>query len=446
MPAGDLPGPVNTYLNRMRTSCYPKYQRQCGWNALLPARSANAALTSRADCDVAIIGAGYTGVAAARRCAELEPAATVVLLDSSEIGEGNPGRNSGFMLEIALANDAEPAQLDRMTACNRLIGDALAGLKSLAEQHDIPCDLVRAGTYRAAAGASGIAALRKYRDFLEAADLRYEVLDQRQLQDRLGTAFYREGLYSPHCYLVQPAALIRGLADSLPSSITLYENSPAVSIESSQGKWKVRTPDGAISASRLIVANNAFCKQLGIARSRIVAMFTSAALTEPLPRKVLDALGSDPNWGLLPAHRLGSTLRRTADGRLLIRSLYGYESETDSRQVEVKLRAALQRRFPQLTDLAFAGVWSGATGFTLNGAPVWGEYEPGLFVSTGCNGGGVVKGTLFGALLAELAVDRETADVAALFGEASWMPPEPLRRLGFRILSGIEAYKGRAEV
>jgi glycine/D-amino acid oxidase-like deaminating enzyme len=430
----------------MRTSCYPNYQRQCGWNALLPARSANAPLRSRADCDIAIIGAGYTGVAAARRCAKLEPAATVVLLDSSEVGEGNPGRNSGFMLEIALANDAEPEQLERMTACNRLIGDAMAGLKSLAGKHDISCDLVRAGTYRAAAGASGIAALRKYRDFLEAADLPYEVLDQRQLQDRLGTAFYREGLYSPHCYLVQPAALIRGLADSLPPSITLYENSPVVSIERSKGRWKLRTPDGAIRAPRVIVANNAFCKQLGIARSRIVAMFTSAALTEPLPRKILDALGSDPNWGLLPAHRLGSTLRRTADGRLLIRSLYGYESETDSRQVEVKLQAALQRRFPQLTDVSFASQWSGATGFTLNGAPVWGEYEPGLFVSTGCNGGGVVKGTLFGTLLAELAVGRETPDVAALFGKASWMPPEPLRRLGFSILSRIEAYKGRAEV
>jgi glycine/D-amino acid oxidase-like deaminating enzyme len=430
----------------MRASSYPEYHRPCGWNALLPARSANAALASDTHCHVAIIGAGYTGLAAARRCAELEPAATIAVLDSSEIGEGNPGRNSGFMLEIALANDAEPGQLERMTACNRLIGIAMAGLRNLTEKHDIPCDLVRAGTYRAAAGASGVAALQKYRDFLEAAKLPYEALDRRQLQERLGTELYREGLYSPHCYLVQPAALVRGLADSLPPSITLYENSPVVSIERSKGKWTIRTPVAAIRAPRVIMANNAFCKQLGIARSRIVAMFTSAALTEPLPRELVDVLGSDPNWGLLPAHRLGSTLRRTADGRLLIRSLYGYEREMDSGQVEAKLRAALQRRFPRLADVTFASLWSGATGFTLNGAPVWGEYEPGLFVSTGCNGGGVVRGTLFGKLLADLAFGRETPDVPALFGKASWMPPEPLRRLGFRILSGIESYKGRAEV
>ena len=430
----------------MSASRYPSYRSQCGWNALLPTRTPTAALAADADFDVAIVGAGYTGLAAARRFAELEPGATIAVLDSSTIGEGNPGRNSGFMLEVALANDAEPAQLERMTECNRLIGDAMCGLKDLVEAHDVACDLERTGTYRAAAGAAGVAALRQYREFLDAADLPYEVLDRDQLRQRLGTGFYRAGLYSPHCYLVQPAALIRGLADSLPPSVALYENSPVVAIEKDKDTWNVRTPGATIGASRVVVANNAFCKQLGIARSRIVAMFTSAALTEPLPGKILDALGSDPNWGLLPAHRLGSTLRRTADGRVLIRSLYGYERETGGGEVEAKLRQALQRRFPQLAGVAFAGVWSGATGFTLNGAPVWGEHAPGLFVSTGCNGGGVVKGTLFGRLLADLACGREIPDVAALFGTASWMPPEPLRGFGFGIFSRMESFRGRAEL
>jgi glycine/D-amino acid oxidase-like deaminating enzyme len=186
------------------------------------------------------VGAGYTGLAAARRSAELEPNASVAVLDSSEVGEGNPGRNSGFMLEIALANDAEPRQLERMTACNRLIADAMNDLCSLVETHRIDCGLVRAGTYRAAAGDAGVAALRKYRAFLEAAQLPHEVLDRFELRDRLGTPFYREGLYSPHCYLVQPAALIRGLAAALPPAVTLYENSPAMAIERSGNEWTRR--------------------------------------------------------------------------------------------------------------------------------------------------------------------------------------------------------------
>jgi glycine/D-amino acid oxidase-like deaminating enzyme len=209
--------------------------------------------------------------------------------------------------------------------------------------------------------------------------------------------------------------------------------------------WTARTPAGTLRTPRLIVANNAFCTKLGLAKSRIVAMYTYAALTEPLPQKTIDSLGSEPAWGLLPAHRLGSTLRRTADGRLLIRSLYGYEAEADPGTVAARLKDALGRRYPQLKDAEFAGVWSGATGFTMNGAPVWGEYAPGLYIAAGCNGGGVVKGTLFGRLLAEAASGLATPDVHTLFGKARWMPPEPLRRLGFSIVSGIERYKGRAE-
>jgi glycine/D-amino acid oxidase-like deaminating enzyme len=430
----------------MSAACFPDYTEPCGWNALLPARRPAAPLEEHKRCDLAIVGAGYTGIAAARRAAELEPNAGIAVLDSSEVGEGSPGRNSGFMLEIALANDAEPRQLERMTACNRLIAGAMNELRGLVEHHRIECGLVRRGTYRAAAGAAGVAALREYRAFLEAADLSHEFLDRDELQHRLGTGFYREGLYSPHCYLVQPAALIRGLAATLPPAVSLYENTPAIAIERSGNDWSVRTPGASLRAPRLIVANNAFCKDLGIGESRIVAMYTYAALTEPLPRSIIDTLGSDTNWGLLPAHRLGSTLRRTADGRLLIRSLYGYEAEADNGLIGERLKASLGRRFPRLPNVVFESVWSGATGFTLNGSPIWGEYAPGLYVSAGCNGGGVVKGTLFGRLLAEKAFGRQTPDIPSLFGKASWMPPDPLRRLGFNVLSAIELRKGRAEI
>jgi glycine/D-amino acid oxidase-like deaminating enzyme len=431
--------------NRTEAASFPRYRQRCGWNALLPPRRVNAELEEDLRCDVVIVGAGYTGLAAARRFQELEPEARIVVLDASEVGEGSPGRNSGFMLEIALADDADPRQLERMTACNRLIADAMTGLKRLVDTNEIACDLSRTGTYRAAAGAAGIAALRNYRAFLDAACLPYEPLDRQQLHDRLGTRFYKEGLYSPHCYLVQPAALIRGLADSLPPRVVLHENSPVVAIERKGGTWTARTPKASVRAPLLILANNAFCKNLGIAESRIVAMYTYAAMTKPLSPGSLDSLGSDLAWGLLPAHRLGSTLRRTGDGRLLIRSLYGYEAEADSGTVSVMLKSALERRYPQLRELDFSSVWSGATGFTLNGAPVWGEYAPGLFVAAGCNGGGVVKGTLFGRLLAEVALGFGAPDIAALFGRAAWMPPDPLRRLGFNVVSRVERYKGRAE-
>lgn len=425
---------------------WPEYQRRCGWNALLAGRENIQELRGKQSADVIVIGAGYTGLAVARRASALAPEARIIVLDASTIGEGNPGRNSGFLLEISLANDADPQAVERMAACNGLIADAMQDIVRLVQQHHIDCDLVRTGTYRAAAGETGVAALHRYRAFLDAANLPYEKLTQDDIHARLGTHFYREGLYSPHCYLVQPAALARGLADAMPEGVSVLENSPATAIRHRNNVWNVQTLDGSVSAPLLFVANNAFCTQLGIGRARIVAIYTYAGLTDALRPAALDDLGSDANWGLLPAHRLGSTLRRTQDHRLLIRSMYGYEKEADNAVIAGDLEAALRQRFPQLPDLSFSHIWSGATGYTRRGGPLWGRLEPGLFVSAGCNGGGVVKGTLFGGLLAELAFGGDVPDVAALFGRAAWMPPEPFRKIGFRIVSALESGSGKAEV
>jgi glycine/D-amino acid oxidase-like deaminating enzyme len=196
----------------------------------------------------------------------------------------------------------------------------------------------------------------------------------------------------------------------------------------------------------VILANNAFCKGLGTAASRVVAMYTYAALTPRLPDAMLATLGTDASWGVLPAHRLGSTLRRTGDGRLLIRSFYGYEREADNQRIAKDLADNLLRRFPQLGKVEFEHVWSGATGFTFNGAPIWGEASPGLFVSAGCNGGGVVKGTLFGRVLVDLMFGLPVPEMQQLFGQASWMPPEPLRRIGFHAIAALERRRGLAEV
>lgn len=425
---------------------WPDYQRHCGWNALLPPRESAFVLRGDHVSDVVVIGAGYTGLAAARRVAEQVPESRIIVLEASTVGEGNPGRNSGFLLEVSLANDADPQAVQRMAECNRLVAGAMRDLADLVRRYHIDCNLVRAGTYRAAAGETGIAALRRYRAFLDAAGLPYETLQHDEIHRRLGTRFYREGLYSPHCYLVQPAALIRGLAGALPDSVTLFEKSPAVTLARRNATWSVRTPDGSVSAPNVIVANNAFCTRLGVGRARIAAIYTYAALTEPLSQSLLDDLGSDPNWGLLPAHRLGSTLRRTIDGRLLVRSLYGYEKEADNARTGVELLGALLARFPQATGTRFETIWSGATGFTTNGGPLWGRLEPGLFISAGCNGGGVVKGTIFGQAIADRVLDRKTVDIPALFGRPGWMPPEPLRRIGFHVISAMERSKGHAEV
>ena len=430
----------------MADEYYPTYERPGGWNALLPERLPKSALTTSVSCELAIVGAGYTGLAAARRWATLAGDDRVVVLESSEVGEGSPGRNSGFLIEIMMADDANTAQASRMLECNRLIGSAIDDFREIVEREDIRCSMSRTGTYRAAAGKSGEKAISKYRSFLQTTNLDHVVLNRDELAERIGTDFYRAGIYSPHCYMVQPAALVRGLADCLPPSVTLYENSPAIRLDAAGSGWQIATPNGCVHADRVILANNAFSRKLVRASRRIAVIYTYAALTERLEDDFLQTLGLDTNWGLLPALRVGSTFRRTEDGRILTRAYWGYEKELDNGKIEEILRQSLKRRFPQLGDAKFFAVWSGATGLTINGSPVWGEVKPGLFVSAGCNGGGVVKGTLFGRLLADHAYGNSVPAIESLFGQAAWMPTGPLRWFGNLLIAAFEQYRGAAEL
>ena len=105
----------------MATTPFPQYERPSGWNALLPPAPEPRLLEGDVTADAVVIGAGYTGVAAARRWATERPEDDVIVLESSRVGEGNPGRNSGFLLEISLANDADASQVERMHDCNELI-------------------------------------------------------------------------------------------------------------------------------------------------------------------------------------------------------------------------------------------------------------------------------------------------------------------------------------
>lgn len=425
---------------------FPDYQLRCGWNALLPRRTPSPALSSQVDADVAIIGAGYTGLAIAKRWHDHFPDHHIVLLEGSEIGEGNPGRNSGFLLETALAEDADADNLERVRQGNQMISETLQDMLREVELSGEYVDITRAGTFRAAASDIGARSIARYETFLQAAGLPFERLSRDELRARIGSSYFQEGLYSPHCYLAQPAQLIRALFKTLPDSVVCYENTPALQISNRQQKWQVTTATGGVNCKRLFLANNAFAKSLGVASSRLAAMFTYAGLTPSLPDALSDTLGSDQNWGLLPTHRLGSTLRRTRDNRLLIRSAHDYEKEAKPENIQKLLTQKLHDRFPQVKEIGLESCWGGAVGFTYNGGLVWGEERPGLFVSAGCNGGGTVKGTLLGKLLADLAAGNKAPDVTRLFGSASWMPPDPIRAAAFHTASRVEAFFGKAEM
>lgn len=430
----------------MSQDTHPIYTNPCGWNTMLPPRTPRPALTGSITADYAIVGAGLTGLAVARRLAELDPQARIVVADASTIGEGSSARNSGFTSKYVLPRTATMEDAQKARRQSDLFAEAFDWLTGILRDHGIDCDMQKVGAIRAAATEAGEASLRKVVEVAQANDLEHEVLDRRQIGERIGADYYRFGLYLPDTYLLQPAALIRGLADTLPEPVTLHETTAIRGLKRARDRWHLDTAGGTIDARTVVLANNSFIRRFGYLGSRMATIYTYAAVTPALSGDDIGQLGTAPAWGLLPSHRLGTTLRRIGPDRLMVRSLYALESELDPASATHSLRDRFHRRWPGLAHVDFEYLWAGTTAFTMNGAPWWGQLDDGLFASGGCNGSGIAKGTMLGRRLAELIRGvGDPALVPSVMSTASWMAPEPFRSVGFRVVSHLESRKAGLE-
>lgn len=429
----------------IRNTTFPHYQAGSGWNALLPPRQARHAPPTETHFDAIVVGAGVTGLAAARRMAELEPEARILLLDAGEIGEGSSGRNSGFLISLphntGMSGHGSPAQLARQQIA--LYDAGLVWLKSLLDRHRIDCGWNPVGKYHAAATPEGEKSLRRHLIQYREWGVQYRELGPDELQQQLGTRYYRYGYHGDRNIFVQPAALVRGLADHLPGNVRLWEGEPVLAIE--QGRnHRVVTRRLQLTAPRVVVANNGFARQLGFARDRVFTIYTYAALTPQLGHGELARLGPASEWGVIPANRLGTTLRKVAQGRFMLRSAYSYEREQPLSQVRALLQACYRNRYPDMGSHELEYVWGGVTALTRNGALYFGRVAQGLFISIGCNGAGLLKGSMFGKLLGEMACGHQSPQLADALGFArpSWLPPEPIRRLA--VLGAIHCQQRKA--
>jgi glycine/D-amino acid oxidase-like deaminating enzyme len=151
------------------------------------------------------------------------------------------------------------------------------------------------------------------------------------LPGHIGTSFYRKALFTPGTVLVQPSALVKGLADTLPSNVTLYENTPITEVEYG-AKTVLSHAGGQITADKLVLANNAFGMRFGFLQGTMLPIFTYGSLTRVLTEEEQARLGGKAFWGLIPADPFGTTLRRTHDNRLFVRNSFSFIPDGRSRR------------------------------------------------------------------------------------------------------------------
>lgn len=415
--------PVNTL---------PEEDGANGWTAILPARRAGPPLKTRESFDWAVLGAGFTGLAAARRLAELRPDDRIAVVDADVVGEGASGRNSGFAIDHAHAlggaENAETAPSE-----NRLYTEALRRLRVLVEEYNIECDWRDSGKYHAAMSARGAeSVLKPLLRHLEDAGMPCRWCDRAAMTEATGAQFYEAGVFTPGTALVNPAALIRGIADALPENVTLYENTEVKGIETG-ARVILWTDQGAVEARGLILATNAYTPAVGFFERQLLPLIAFASLSAPMNEAQRKALGGAQSWGVTPADGfVAPTIQRTGDHRILFRYDIRYRPglrlhKGELKRMAARHRGAFRKRFPMLADLPLDHTWSGYLCTSANFHSAFGAAAERVWVAAGHQGVGVTRGTIAGTLIADVATGTDNPLIADMQKIASppVNPPRP---------------------
>ncbi|MEX6501016.1 NAD(P)/FAD-dependent oxidoreductase [Pseudomonas zhanjiangensis] len=435
----------------------PHDDASCGWYAALPAPRPAIRLQGEQRADYAVIGAGFAGLAAARRLAEHHPEARILLVDAQRVAQGASGRNSGFVIDLPhkfALEHPDPAHKQRLLGLNR---GAIDQLQGLIKRHGIDCQWSHAGKYQGAVGPRGLAYLEHFEKLMQDLGEPFEWVERDALAKVLGTTHYSGAIYTPGCYLMQPAALVSGLGRSLPGNVELLEESPIQRLErDGQGGWILQGSHGRIRTPQLLLGTSIFTQEFGYLRNRLLPVMTFASWTRPLTDSELQLYGGELDWGLTPADHAGTTVRMTQDRRLIIRNTYKHvpkygKSTSDGMRESIRAdhRKAFLARFPQLANVPFSHTWGGVYAISRNFTNFFGELERGVYASACDNGVGAAWGTISGTLLADLAVgaqSQQLRDIQAVTGMPSLNPPEPFLGLGVRSRIRLAAWSSRSEL
>ncbi|WP_150466289.1 NAD(P)/FAD-dependent oxidoreductase [Francisella sp. SYW-9] len=437
----------------------PNDDEKCGWykEANISNTKSIKRLEGKHNADYVVIGSGFCGVSAARQLAKHKPNAHIILIDAQRVGQAAAGRNSGFVIDLphkfALENpDLEFKQ--KILKLNRL---AISNLDSLIKTYDIKCQWSAAGKYQGAVGSRGEDFLNHFEKLLKELKEEYKIVERESLAKVIGTNYYSRAIYTPGTYLVQPAALIKGLADSLPENVTLLEESPIYNINKKADKWELlSSTNNSINTSNLLLTTGIFTREFGYLKNRMLPVMTFASWTPPLTQEQLISYKGQANWGLTPADHAGTTLRMTLDNRLLIRNTYRYVPKYGAslkhkflQKVYLNHLGAIKKRYPEVPDLRLSDTWGGTYAISRNFTNFFGQFHDGAYASVCDNGVGIAWGTISGMLLADMAVgsySEELNYIKEVTGMPALNPPGPLSHLAAEFRMSLAKWKSGSEI
>lgn len=437
-----------------QATCFPAIDGQLGWyeTSKLTQKMQLGRKHLPTTYDVAVVGAGFTGLAAASRLIELDPNLKIAVIDALKVGQGTSGRNAGFIIDLPHNLDSNSIDVARDKYIQALNCYSIDRLKRLSEPYSSEVLWHKAGKYLVAHETKHFSNLDTFTATLDAIEAPYEVLEGSALAAKLGTDYYKKGIYTQENILMNPSALTQSVALSMQDNVDWYEDSPVKSI-SKKETWQLQMPQNTIHAKKVIMAVNSFTEEFKDIKNRLAPVFTYASLTRPLSSTELEQFSGVEPWGLTSAHPAGTTVRLTSDNRIFIRNTFKFRRKLTSGDKDInyakqKHLSSYNNRFPKLKGIPFEFSWGGMLCMTMNHQPVFVESDNDLYTISGCNGVGVAKGTYLGAYMAENVLGQQSKELDFIKANASpsWVVPEPLRSIGASIRFAYEEFNAKGEV
>jgi len=397
------------------------------WDRSAEEADYSAPLDGDAVTDVAIVGAGYTGLSTALHAAERGLVCHV--LEAQQIGYGGSGRNVGLVnaglwlppqdVRERLGEAAGSALIDRL-------GAGPDTVFSLIERHQIRCEAVRNGTIHAAHAPKGMDDLAHRAGEWQRLGAPVELLSAEETADRIGSIAFHGGLLDRRAGTINPMGYVRGLARAaLANGARISTGTRVQSLQKDGKSWVLDLGHARVRAARVILATNAYTDDLwpGLKRVFTTIHFFQLA-TEPLGERVAGILRE--GQGIWDTGTIMFALRRDAFGRLIVGSMgqaVGGEQGLSKRWAARRL----EHLFPDLGPVEFEQAWHGSIAMTPDHLPRIHRLADGLYTPIAYNGRGIAPGTVFGKAMAELLAGGSESDLPLPVSEPKTVAMGPLQ-------------------
>jgi glycine/D-amino acid oxidase-like deaminating enzyme len=428
--------------------------KSCSWINDLPLRDNIRVLSNNQECDWLIIGAGYTGLSAARKLSEIHPDQKIIIVDAQLAGEGASGRNSGYLVDTTLndgfTSNKELSNYKKKTDIYKL---GIKAVKKFIKEHQVDCDLNESGKYFASSRNEDQKILTNFSDILTKLNFKCDLLNREDLKKKIGTSFYGLALYTKGGILLHPGKLVRAMINTLPANVVLFENSPLIKWSKSKDIINCKFQNYKIVSKKIIFCTNGFLKSLGIKSNYNFPLTLTASMTRSLSGDEFKSIGEPKEWGLLSVRPMGATIRMTKDKRILIRNTAEVKnpfkmSDDKLKKRSINQKIGIKKRFPYLPADIIESSWSGIVSRSRNSSQIFEKIDENIFVAGCYNGSGIGVGTLFGEQIALKASNKHTCEIDTIesLKKPTWLPPQPFLNIGIITRLIYERFRARSEI